>query len=156
MLGYIPFNYDCLVSAATVHVNLHRWSEDIYRQFVREMDVWVTVGCHPRHASAFTSFREAQMREMLGWDKVVAIGEIGLDVGHESSSSREEQERVFRRCLEIGVEMDKPLCLHVKGRKEEAGRIMRDVGVPRKHRIHMHCWADSWQKCQVSYTDSHR
>jgi len=41
--------------------------------------VWGAVGCHPKHAVGFTDDSEIKLQAMLKHDKVVALGEIGLD-----------------------------------------------------------------------------
>lgn len=86
------------------------------------------------------------MRDLLGHPRVCAVGKVGLDA---TLGGRQLQEEVFAFGLRVAVEMDKPLCLHVRGRKEAAMRIMKEVGVPSTHRIHMNGWTDSWEECQV-------
>jgi len=140
----------------TVLCNPSQWNQNSCRQLLLEADVWATVGCHPRHAASFTVAREMEMREMLaGNDKVIAVGEIGLDAGHESHANKEDQEKVFRKCLEIAIEMDKPICLHIRGRMEEARNIMQEMGLSKYHKIHLHCWGrfDTWELCQELLAD---
>lgn len=44
-----------------------------------EDGVWLAFGCHPKHATEFTPKNEEGLRRCLQNEKVVALGEIGLD-----------------------------------------------------------------------------
>lgn len=41
--------------------------------------VWGAVGCHPKNALDFTDEAEYKLRQMLKHQRIVALGEIGLD-----------------------------------------------------------------------------
>lgn len=44
-----------------------------------EKDVWLAFGCHPKSATDFSMKCFNGLRECLQHEKVVALGEIGLD-----------------------------------------------------------------------------
>ena len=44
-----------------------------------ESDVYGAAGCHPKSASAYNNEVDYQLEGMLQHDKMVALGEIGLD-----------------------------------------------------------------------------
>jgi TatD DNase family protein len=77
----------------------------------RESDVWAAVGFHPHDAKHFDAGAVDQIRSLASRDRVVAIGEIGLDY-HYLHSPREIQQKVFARQLAIAVERNLPAIIH--------------------------------------------
>lgn len=74
--------------------------------------LYAAVGVHPHDASAVTEETYTAVRELAqSSSKVVAIGEIGLDF-YRDRSPRNIQEIVFRRFLQMAVELDKPVIIH--------------------------------------------
>jgi TatD DNase family protein len=54
-------------------------SSGIIERFTSDKMVWVTVGLHPKRASQFTSVIQCKLEAFIRGEKVVAVGEIGLD-----------------------------------------------------------------------------
>src|SRR5687768_4097813 len=79
-------------------------------------NVWATVGVHPHDASKADDGVLSKMKELVrSSKKIVAWGEIGLDY-HYDRSPREIQNEVFQEQLEIAVDLDLPVSLHVRSR----------------------------------------
>lgn len=86
---------------------------------------WATVGFHPCNDHAPNDAvhgHEAsewdQLRTYAQHEKVVAIGETGLDYFHEDTpESRTRQAEIFKKHIAIAVEVAKPLMLHVRSSK---------------------------------------
>ena len=57
--------------------------------------VFATAGMHPHDAAAFDPRAGAEIEDLLGNPRVVAVGECGLDF-YRMLSPREDQERTFR------------------------------------------------------------
>ena len=73
--------------------------------------IYATVGFHPADLKGYNEETERQM-EQLAWDeRVVAIGEIGLDY-HWMESPKEVQKEFFRRQMEIARRVGKPVVIH--------------------------------------------
>lgn len=89
-----------------------------------ELDVWVSVGCHPCHPDAWD---ESLVRPWLAHPRVVAIGECGLDFFHKPFDAR-LQETVFRAQIALALEHDLPLILHNRESDRELVAILRDAG----------------------------
>ena len=78
--------------------------------------VYSSLGLHPH----FASRREvlSELEGLLGEGKVVAIGETGLDL-YRKLSPPEDQLSSFRRHIELAIEHDLPLVLHVRNAHKE-------------------------------------
>lgn len=74
--------------------------------------VFAAVGIHPHDADKVTGEDVAKIREMaLNEDKVVAIGEVGLD-HYKGYSDPGNQKKLFTECVKLSKELDLPLILH--------------------------------------------
>jgi len=77
----------------------------------RHSDVWASVGVHPHDAKEWTPEDWAEMEAMAGHERVVAIGEMGLDF-HYDNSPREIQREVFRHQVRSARTLDLPIIIH--------------------------------------------
>jgi len=93
-------------------------------------DVYGTVGVHPHDASEFRPSLEQSIRKLAqGHDKLIAIGETGLDY-HYMNSSSEDQKFAFRKQLQIAVELNLPVVLHSREAEADTISILREIPVP--------------------------
>ena len=111
----------------------------------------VAVGVHPHNAKDYDDHAEAVLREALKHPKTVVLGEIGLDY-HYDFSPREVQRRVFEHQLDIALELNMPVQLHIR---EAHGETMELVRARHKEgRLPpgsiMHCFTGSWE-CAKTY-----
>lgn len=96
------------------------------RDLIDEHDiVYGTQGIHPHEADLYTPETDAELRRHGGNDKVVAIGEIGLDY-HYDHSDRAKQRQVFADQLKIACELDKPVVIHTRDADEDTQAILAD------------------------------
>ncbi len=96
--------------------------------------VFTSLGVHPHEAARVEERHYAQMEELARHNKVVAIGETGLDYYYDHSP-REVQREVFRRQLEIAKKLDLPAIIHTRDAEDDTERILREVA-PRRGVIH--------------------
>lgn len=73
--------------------------------------VYASVGIHPHAADECDSDALDTVRRMLSCEKVVALGEIGLDY-HYGNENKKKQIEVFEQQLEIAKEFDVPVIIH--------------------------------------------
>jgi len=93
-------------------------------------DVYGTVGVHPHDASEFNSSLEQSILELAReQDKMIAIGETGLDY-HYMNSSAENQQSAFRKQLQIAVELNLPVVLHSREAEADTINILKEIPVP--------------------------
>ncbi len=81
----------------------------------RHENVWASIGLHPHEASKYVNDQKSLQvfRNLAEQDKVVAIGECGLDYYYEHSP-KEEQKMLLRLQLDLATEHDLPLIFHVR------------------------------------------
>ncbi len=79
----------------------------------REPLVFAAVGVHPYDGDRFDDETRHALRELAAHERVVAIGEIGFDF-YRDRASRAGQARCFRAQLELALELDLPVVLHLR------------------------------------------
>jgi TatD DNase family protein len=90
--------------------------------------IFAGVGIHPHDADKVTDEDIEQVRQMaLNEDRVVAIGEIGLDK-YKGFSSPENQIRLFRAQLKTARELDLPVILHNREADKDFLEILEEEG----------------------------
>ena len=87
-----------------------------------------TAGFHPHVANQWDYEASAVIRELVGRDEVVAIGECGLDFNRDFSL-RETQLQVFEEHLKIAEFAQKPLFLHQREAHEGQDETQQQAGV---------------------------
>ncbi|OGR82229.1 MAG: hypothetical protein A2901_09530 [Elusimicrobia bacterium RIFCSPLOWO2_01_FULL_54_10] len=81
-------------------------------------------GFHPHYAERQKDFNFDDMMRRTKSSSCVAVGEIGLDYA-KSESSKENQEALFRKTLEIAGELNKPVIIHCRDAQADTLRILR-------------------------------
>ena len=74
--------------------------------------VYAAAGIHPSDCGGCTDADIDAVRELCRHPKVVAVGEIGLDYYWQDNPSREFQQKIFRRQIEVALELDLPVIVH--------------------------------------------
>ena len=87
--------------------------------------LFATAGVHPHDAAAVEAGWDHELASLADRAEVVAIGETGLDY-YRNFSPREEQRLVFRRQVELAVQLDIPLFVHDRDSEGETRRILAD------------------------------
>ncbi len=103
--------------------------------------IYATIGIHPHEAKTADDNTMELLRSFAGKDKVVAIGEIGLDY-YRDLSPRDKQQQVFRDQINLARELGLPIVIHDRDAHGDILRIMKeekadDVGGM------MHCFSGS-------------
>ena len=74
--------------------------------------VYAAAGLHPENCGGCGEADFAAIRALCAQEKVVAVGEIGLDYYWEENPPRDFQREVFRRQLIMALELDLPVIVH--------------------------------------------
>ena len=84
--------------------------------------VRVAVGVHPHRAASWSDEVADRLRELARDERVVAIGEIGVDLSGRSAP-RDAQVRALEGQVRLARELDLPVVVHVR----DAGDLAREV-----------------------------
>lgn len=104
---------------------------------------YAAVGIHPHEAKGFVPEDLQTLKKWTQEEKVVAIGEIGLDYYYDLSP-REVQLDVCRQQMELAWELSLPVAYHVRDAHQDMLDLMK------QHRAHLtggiiHCFSGSWE-----------
>lgn len=109
-------------------------------------EIYLTLGWHPTEAGSYSDEVEAYLREKLRHDKVIALGEIGLDY-YWMEDPKEVQVEVFKRQMALAKELDLPFVVHTRDALEDTYAIIREVGVGPRGGI-MHSYSGSLEMAE--------
>ncbi len=101
--------------------------------------IYVTVGVHPHSADEVNEDVFDQLKELTKDDRVVAIGETGLDFYYDNSP-RQIQKEVFQQHLWLARETRLPLVIHSREAEQETLEILRNEHVEDMGGI-LHCFS---------------
>jgi len=119
--------------------------------------VFAAIGLHPIHAQDEEFDKERYKKLALsgseGSDKVVAIGEIGLDKFKDYGSFLKEQKEVFLKQLDLAKELNLPIILHCRMAHKDLFEILNSSpfgGSPtgRQLRGVIHCFTGTWEEAK--------
>ncbi|HEX9495406.1 MAG TPA: TatD family hydrolase [Candidatus Limnocylindria bacterium] len=100
-------------------------------------DVRVAAGVHPHRAGSLDARALDALRRLAADERVVAIGEIGIDLSGRSAP-RDAQERAFTAQLDLANELGLPVVIHVR----DAGPETRALLDGRAVRGQLHCYSE--------------
>ncbi|WP_163391679.1 TatD family hydrolase [Enterovibrio norvegicus] len=109
-------------------------------------NVFASCGVHPLDIEEGFDFD--QLRTLAADDRVVAIGETGLDY-HYQPELAEKQQDVFRQHVRIAVELNKPLIIHTRMAREDTLRILREENAQKVGGV-LHCFTDSFEMAEAA------
>jgi TatD DNase family protein len=98
------------------------------------LDVRATVGLHPHEASTSTQGLESVL-DGPGADRVVAVGECGLDYYYEHSP-RAAQLEALRAQLALAEDRGLAVVLHVRDAFDDLFDVLAEVGTPARTIVH--------------------
>ena len=100
-------------------------------------EIRVAVGVHPHRAASLDDDALAALRQLAADPRVVAIGEIGIDLSGRSAP-RDVQERAFLHQLDLADALGLPVVVHVR----DAGVQLRALVGQRRLRGQLHCYSE--------------
>ena len=106
--------------------------------------VYAAVGIHPEEAQPMTAATDEQLAAWAAQEKVVAIGEIGLDYYWEKDEEKRALQRaIFVRQLDLARQLKLPVCIHDREAHGDMMKILKTEG--RGLRGVLHCYSGSWE-----------
>ncbi|KUJ31479.1 hydrolase TatD [Christensenella hongkongensis] len=101
--------------------------------------IYSAVGVHPHSAGEWDQKIAVALRSLAKEEKVVAIGEIGLDY-HYDFSPRETQKKAFEQQVELALEVNLPIVVHSREATADTLEILRKFPQVRGE---LHCFSGS-------------
>lgn len=106
--------------------------------------IYGAVGVHPDDAEQMTEETLAEIRRISHMDKMIAIGEIGLDYyWHKEKKEHEIQQKMFRAQMEIAREEKLPFMIHSRDAAEDTLNIVREYMQGGMYGGIIHCFSYS-------------
>ncbi len=102
-------------------------------------DTYALLGVHPEDCEKFTDSTAKKIIELSKDEKVVGIGEIGLDY-HYSKENKKAQKNCFITQLEIAKMLDLPVVIHDREAHQDTYDILQQSGVKK---VLLHCYSGS-------------
>ena len=103
--------------------------------------IYGALGIHPSDAQDYNEEVKAEIIEKVkANNKILAIGEIGLDYYWDENPDRETQKKVFREQMELAKELNLPVVIHDRDAHKDTLDIMKEY--PSVKGI-VHCFSGS-------------
>ena len=91
-------------------------------------NMYGAIGIHPEYVSEYTNDDITYIKEKLKDDKIVAIGEIGLDYFY-TKENKEEQIKLFETQLKLAQEYNLPVIVHSREATKDTIDILKKYKV---------------------------
>ncbi len=109
-------------------------------------NMYAALGIHPHEAKDGDAAALAVLKDLAKQDKVVAIGETGLDF-HYNFSRQPDQRRVFVAHLDIAREVNRPVIVHSRNAYDETVEIL-DCNGRGLQGVVFHCFSGSAEQAK--------
>ena len=102
------------------------------------------LGIHPESVEDYKEEDIEFIREHINDDKIVAIGEIGLDY-HWVNDNKDKQIELFEKQLQLAEEFDKPVIIHSRDATEDT------INTLKKHHVRgvIHSFSGSYETAMI-------
>ena len=112
--------------------------------------VYGTYGIHPHETEKDKIEKETIIKEVKENDKIIGIGETGLDFYYKHSN-KDRQIDSFKAHIEASIELNRPLIIHSREAEKETFDILNSYK-GRSLKILMHCFTGSLEFSQKLLT----
>jgi TatD DNase family protein len=103
-----------------------------------EADVFAAVGVHPHDVARMTEADWTELDGLARADRVVGIGETGLDY-HYNHSPGDAQRQAYERFIALARTVRRPVISHVRDAHDDAVEILRTAGAAEVGGV-IHCF----------------
>jgi hydrolase, TatD family len=128
-----------------VCIDLEHFDDVFYLAKAHEQ-IYASVGVHPTEQEG----KDPSVEELLtlaDHEKIIAIGETGLDYFHVKKDTADWQRERFRRHIAASNQSGKPMIIHTREAKVDTIEIMQQeqakAGV-------MHCFSEDWETAKAA------
>lgn len=110
--------------------------------------IYVSLGVHPHEAASANKEVLHEIKELAKHQKVIAIGEVGLDY-HYEYTPRDIQKKVFVDYIQLARELNLPLSIHSREAQVDTLNILKAEGINDIGGV-LHCFSGDYamaKKC---------
>ncbi|PYI50260.1 TatD family hydrolase [Paenibacillus flagellatus] len=109
--------------------------------------IYTAVGWHPQDAIDMRADDLDWIEELCAKEKVVAIGEIGLDY-YWDTSPKDVQHRVFREQIRLARKLGMPIVIHNRDAHHDVVQLLKEEKADEVGGV-MHCFSGSWETAKM-------
>lgn len=103
-------------------------NEEVLSLLEKNTNCYGTLGIHPEEIDHFHESDIQFLKDFLSSEKILGIGEIGLDY-HYNDSNKEKQKQIFERQLALAEELHLPVVIHSRDATEDTIHILKKYSV---------------------------
>ena len=124
------------------------WSifDQVHSLALQHSNIYASVGVHPTEITSKEPSVE-KLLELSSSDRVIAIGETGLDYFRVNKDEADWQRDRFRRHIRASNKSEKPLIIHMRESKEDIIDILQKENAQSGV---MHCFAEDWETAKAA------
>lgn len=112
-------------------------------------NIYTTVGLHPEYAQELTKDSLKQLENFLPNNKIVAIGEIGLDYHYGADDKlKEKQKEYFIEQIKLANKYNLPIVIHCRDAVIDVLSILKQYKHLLANGLCMHCYSEGAQYIQ--------
>jgi len=109
-------------------------------------EVFANVGIHPENVDKALDGSLKKIENLAKHEKVVAIGEIGLDY-HYTQDNKDKQKTLFANQIELANKLDLPIVVHSRDAMADTIEILSKT--PPKKESLLHCYSGSVESAKI-------
>jgi len=111
--------------------------------------VYCSQGIHPHEAKKWDKKCLDTIINNINEQKVVAIGEIGLDY-HYDHSPHDIQRKVFEEQIDLAIQYDMPIIIHTREAEDDTKTILNNFLSSIKNNIEFHCYSSNMELAEFA------
>ena len=128
-----------------VCIDLEHFNQ-VHNLALRHSNIYASVGVHPTEIISKEPSVE-KLLELSSSERVIAIGETGLDYFRVKKDEADWQRDRFRRHIRASNKSEKPLIIHMRESKEDIIDILQKENAQSGV---MHCFAEDWETAKAA------
>lgn len=107
-------------------------------------NIWTMTGVHPHDAADYASVSLKDVLEKTKYEKVVAIGECGLDYFYDFAP-KDLQIKVFQTMIAAAQESRLPIVVHTRDAEEDTIDLLKSAYKTKPFKGVIHCYSSNWE-----------
>ena len=120
--------------------------DQVHNLALQHSNIYASVGVHPTEVNSKEPSVD-KLLELSSSDRVIAIGETGLDYFRVKKDEADWQRDRFRRHIRASNESEKPLIIHMRDSKEDIIDILQNENAQSGV---MHCFTEDWETAKAA------